>query len=261
MQQALASVPAQLRNSDTESKNYINLAKIGLKQGLTPQQIADKFTGFTIANKAVEPFATKLRNTYNALENAKVEDIKTIAQLVNSNDYDGATRKVENTAYASLGSDKQGMENNVAKYVRAFDRINEFVSKNPNKIGAIQGYFSGGMRNWTGDASVSQALADMAALNSQLISQNVKGVPSDLDTQMLSQSFSTLTSGEANITGVLQQTKNEMINSLNADRSRLGLPELTDKDVGNYKDRASLYMGEKKEVKPTDAPKTYKNYF
>ena len=229
---------------------------------MNPQQIADKFLGFTIADKTAEPFAQKLRNTYNALENAKTDEIKTIAQLINAKDFDGATRKVENTAYASLGADKQGMENNVAKYVRAFDRINEFVSKNPDKIGAIQGYFSGGMRNWTGDASVSQALADMAALNSQLISQNVKGVPSDLDTQMLAQSFSTLTSGEANITGVLQQTKNEMISSLNADRSRLGLPELSDTDVGDYKNRTKLYTGEKKEVtSPAGTKKSYSNYF
>lgn len=221
------------------------MAKIGIKQGLNPQQIADKFTGFTITNKAVQSFADKLRNTYNALENAKTDDIKTIAQLVNAKDYDGATRKVENTAYTSLGGDKQNMENTVAKYVRAADRITEFVKANPNSIGPIQGYISGATRNWTGDPKVAQALADLSALNSQLVSQSVKGVPSDVDTAMLSQAFSTLTSSEANILGVLGQTKTEMINTLNADRSRLGLPELTDKDVGNYKNRASLYFVEK----------------
>ena len=43
IQRALSIVPAQLRNSDTESARYINIAKMGLKEGFTPQQVADEF--------------------------------------------------------------------------------------------------------------------------------------------------------------------------------------------------------------------------
>jgi hypothetical protein len=90
---ALSAIPSTLRNSDIELKRYLEGIRLGLKQGMSPYEIADNLMGYQIENP--DSFSDGMR-PYLSLANMNGQEIANTARLINGGQKSSAIAMMEN---------------------------------------------------------------------------------------------------------------------------------------------------------------------
>lgn len=244
VEQALATIPVQLRNSDAEREKYERLVKQGLQEGKTPEQVADRLIGWKI--NAPSSFSNNLRSRFGSsnLDSTKITEI---ARNINNGNEAQALRVFEsgvNSLMREQAPDAFISEATVLNAYNTTSRIASEIKKLQNSGQNPVGVLSGTMENWLGKLKGKEATSiggQIVSLVSEMRNRLSGTAVTANETAFLEPLIPSLSDSPANFITKLSNLASMPANKLNALRQQFGLPALNAQTLSSMDARVNLY--------------------
>jgi len=241
VEQALATIPVQLRNSDAEREKYERLVKQGLQEGKKPEQVADRLIGWKINTPS--SFANNLRSKFGSsnLDSTKVSQI---ARNINEGNNTQALRVFESGVNSLMREQAPDAFISEASALYSYNTAKK-IADTVRKTGSSPvGVVKGTMQEWLGKLKSSSAtdlqgqiVATVADMRNRLSGTAV----TDSEKAFLSPLIPELSDTPANFMAKLNNLARMPANKLNALRQQFGLPALDPKTLSSMDARVNLY--------------------
>ncbi|MFA6992230.1 MAG: hypothetical protein WC269_03035 [Candidatus Gracilibacteria bacterium] len=245
---ALAAIPTQLRNSDTELKRYIQGIRQGLDQGLSPYDISDQLIGYKIEKP--DEFSNGMRQ-YISQSNLGNQEISNVARLINSGNKAGAITVIENKALDTqkkLDPDGYVGESTARYYSEKVAQIKKTLVDNGlwDAVGPVEG----GIQNITGNipflsfarrAEAAKVQAQVASLVAEMRNHLCGTAVTESEKKFLEPLVASLGDKKGIFEGKLNEIKDNSLTRYNNVRSTANLPVLDEASLLNKNLRVSLY--------------------
>lgn len=241
----LSLLPAQMKNSDAEKAMVKDWVKKYTKQGLSPDDIVDKVSGYVVDNKT--PLSQSLRGLLAQGSNTSTSDYAAVARELNSGNTVSAIRKVENTLYDDIKKNEGQnyisepyTKTLVQSYAEVMNLINQLNKTGQNPIGN----FSGTLQEWAGRFK-GKAAADLASrlVNSFAKWRNAIAGSAITATELkyLNDAVPQLSDSAANFSTKYKNTVNQVLRGLNSQRTQYDMPELNADQVVDENKKVEAY--------------------
>lgn len=238
---ALSAIPVQLRNTEAESKRYLDGIRKGLEQGLTPYEIADNLTGYRIDKP--DEFSDSFRKYLSLLDNtAQIQDM---ARLINGGNKEAAITKLENQILAKQKqADPDGYigESTTAYYAKKADEINQLLDSGGffDSVGPFQGSFEQALGKFKGK-DAQQIRTKVTSLVSELRNHLAGTSVTDSERDFLEPLIPSLSDKLSNFKVKVGELETNPLTKYNSVRTVAGLPELDKASLLNKSKRIGAY--------------------
>ena len=239
---ALAAIPTQLRNSDTELKRYLEGIRLGLKEGKTPYQISDELIGYKIT--LPNEFSDTMRQ-YISLANFGNSEIGNMARMINAGNEVGAMTLVENKLLQNqktLDPDGYVGESTARYYAEKVQEIKNEIDNAglTDKIGPIEGTLS----NVFGKLSPREAQkirSKVTSLVSEMRNHLAGTAVTESEKKYLEPLIASLSDKKGVFINKIDEIQNNSITKHNTVRESAGLPTVDVATLLNKEARVSKY--------------------
>jgi len=241
---ALSAIPSTLRNSEVELKRYLEGIRLGLKQGMSPYEIADNLMGYQIENP--DSFSDGMR-PYLSLANMNGPEIANTARLINSGQKSSAIAMMENKILENqkkIDPESYVGEATPRYYVEKVAQIKKTIADAglTDKIGPLEGSFQmiiGKLKSKEAakiQAQVTNLVAEMR--------QHLSGTAvTDSEKKFLEPLIASLNDKNGVFMNKLDEISSNSLTRYNQTRQAGGLPILDQNQLINRSARVGLYEG------------------
>lgn len=245
VEQALSSIPVQLRNSEAELERYKSLVEKGLAEGKTPEQVSDRLIGWKITTPS--SFSNNLRSRFGSayLDSTKISEI---ARNINNGNNAQALRIFEsgiNNAMREQAPDAFISEATVLNAYNGANQINNYVKKLQKSGSSPVGVVSGTMEKWLGKLKSKEATnvaGQIVTLVADLRNKISGSAVTANETAFLDPIIPNLSDTPANFMIKLNNLAAMPARKLNALRQQFGLPALSPQTLSDMNARVKLYQ-------------------
>lgn len=251
---ALSVMPVQTRNSEVELKRALEGIRSGLKQGLTPYEIADNLMGYKVNEK--NDFTNNIRNYISQSEKLDQTAPAEFARMINSGNYSGVVTKLENSVLKGTEGKKK---ETLAIYTNNYgDKVSKLIQDNIDKLGIIKGNWNDKVRKKVVKTEEFQKLSSsLAALVSDWRHEMIGSAATENELKMIEDLIPKVTDNPWNAMEKIKELQYMTLTSANSIRESENLPSLTKDTLIDRNKRVGLYGGTSNIVKFKD-PKTGK---
>lgn len=237
---ALSVLPVQTRNSEIELKRALEGIRAGLKQGLSPYEIADNLMGYKVNNP--DNFSNTIRGFISQSEKLDGTAPAEFARMINAGNYSGVVTKLENTVLKGTGGkEKEALAIYSSNYG---DRAYNLIQENINKLGIIKGNWNDKVRKKVVKTEEFQKLSSsLAGLVSEWRHEMIGSAATENELKMIEDLIPKVTDNPWNALEKIKELQYMNLASVNSIRESENLPSLTKETLIDRNKRVGLYGG------------------
>ncbi len=234
---ALSVMPVQTRNSEVELKRALDGIRAGLKQGLSPYQIADNLMGYKINNP--DDFSNTIRGYISQSPNISGNEPSEFARLINSGNKAGVVRKIE--SLITKGTDTQQRESTARYTYELAPQIVKEINQIQNKFGLVAGNWEKQKKKVVASPEFQRVSSELTGYVQEWRRQMSGTATTPTEMKMIEELLPQTTDNLVNLKEKIKVFAEMQLNLLNSNRGSVNLPKLDYSSLLDYNNRVGLY--------------------